>query len=314
MPHLEPRPVLPTSRRGRARVPRPMAYATGMLLATGLAIGLPVLRGDSGPSTGSGRVAASTPPASAPPVTSRSSTPAPCAFRPNRSNTGAGGALQDRGTTRLGSGQRLEDARVQSLEVTGSDVTIRNVQVDGTILVTGDRVRISRTTAQGIFVSSASHVTVKRSKVEDTMDDAFHVTSDRGTLVRDVKLRYNFVHRPVTPSENHYDGVQVRGVDGMEISCSTFRAGPYHDNFNAAIFLENANGGSSNVEASDNWLFGYAFSVMVDSPSSSFTGNRIGGDIQWGPCLLLESAGDSFESSGNTWAASGKKVNFCGQG
>ena len=67
-------------------------------------------------------------------------------------------------------------------------------------------------------------------------------------------------------------------------------AGPYHENFNAAIFLEHANGGTSNVEVRDNWLLGSAFSVMVDSQSATFTGNKIGGDIKWGPCLQLDAS------------------------
>ncbi len=307
---------MPDSTRPRRLRARSLAIAATSLAVAGLVITVPVLnRSDT---SGSG-AEASTPGQGAHSVSAakdpaRAGVTRPCKFRPTKSNTGARGELQDRGVTTLGSGATLENARVQSLEVVGSDVTIKNVHVDGTITVSGDRVRIRRTTAQGIFVSSGTKVSVKRSKVESSLDDAFHITSDRGTLVRNVRLRYNFVHRPVTPNENHYDGVQVRGVDKMSISCSTFRAGPYHDNFNAAIFLENANGGDSNVQVRDNWLFGFAFSVMVDSPSAVFTGNKIGGDIKWGPCLLLESAGSSFTSSGNTWAGSGKKVNFCGQG
>lgn len=240
---------------------------------------------------------------------------AACGKRPTRSSTGARGTLRQRGSLTVGSGRTVRDVQVPTMELAGDDITVRNVRVDGTLLVTGQHVRIRRTTAREIYVSSGSHVTVTGSKIENSTEDAFHVSSDRGSLVRDVTLHNNFVHRPVTPSENHYDGIQVRGVDGLSISCTVFRAGPYHDNFNAAVFLENANGGSENVVVSDNWMFGFAFSIMVDSPSATFTDNKIGGDIKWGPCLLLESSGSQgFTSSGNTWAGSGKKVNFCRQG
>lgn len=240
---------------------------------------------------------------------------APCGQQPTTTSTGARGPLRSRGPLTVGSGRTVQDVRVPAMELAGDDITVRNVVVDGTLLVTGQHVRIRRATAKEIYVSSGSHVTVTRSKIENSTEDAFHVSSDRGALVRDVTLRSNYVHRPVTPSANHYDGIQVRGVDGLTISCTVFQAGPYHDNFNAAVFLENANGGSENVVVSNNWMFGFAFSIMVDSPSATFTNNTIGGDIKWGPCLLLHSSGSrGFKSGGNTWAGSGKKVNFCHQG
>lgn len=291
-------------RRPRRSFVRFSSLAVIALLVAGLPIETLGFPGQEGPA----RADATAPAATA-------TTSSPCKYRPSRSTSGARGTLRDRSVTQLGSGKTLTNARVPSLEITGSGVTVKNVHVDGTVLIVGDDVRLRRVTARGIFVSSASNVTVARSKVESSLDtDAFHVTSDRGALVRNVRLRYNFVGRPVSPSDNHFDGVQVRGVDGMEISCSTFRAGPFHENFNAAIFLENANGGTANVTVRDNWLFGFAFSTMVDSPSSAFLDNEIGGDIKWGPCLMLDSAGGGFESSGNTWAETGKKVSLCKQG
>lgn len=239
----------------------------------------------------------------------------PCKFRPSRSTTGARGDLKPSAVTTLDSGQTLEDASVQSLEVVGSGVTIRNVSVAGSIMVLGDRVRIRRVTTQGIGISSASDVSVVRSRIAASPDDGIHITSDREALVRNITLRHNLVHQPQTPSENHYDGTQVRGVDGLSITCSTYRAGRYHENFNAAVFLEHANGGTSNVEVRDNWLFGFAFSVMVDATNATFTGNKIGGDIKWGPCLLLGASGNAgFTSSGNTWAETGRPVDLCKQG
>lgn len=253
--------------------------------------------------------------AAAPAGAQESSVSTPCKFRPSKFNTGARGELRQSGVTTVESGKTLENVSVQRLHVAGSNVTIRNVRVAGSILVTGDRVKVRRVTAQGVSISSASHVSVARSHIRSSPMDGIHITSDRGRLVRDVTLRYNLVRRPQTPSDNHYDGTQVRGVDGLSIRCSTYRAGRYHENFNAAVFLEHANGGSSNVEVRNNWMFGFAFSVMVDSRSATFTGNKIGGDIKWGPCLLLDGSGSQgFTSAGNTWAETGKRVNLCGQG
>jgi hypothetical protein len=217
--------------------------------------------------------------------------------------------------TTLTGGETLKNVSVQSLEVLGPDVKIRNVNVAGLLMVRADRVKIGRVTAQGIAISSASDIKISRSHVQFSPDDGIHITSDSGSMVRNVTMRYNLIRKPQVPSENHYDGTQVRGVDGLSITCSTYRAGRYHENFNAAIFLEYANGGDTNVVVRDNWLFGGAFSVMVDSYSASFTGNKIGGDIKWGPCLLLDGSGSpGFASAGNTWAKNGRPVNLCEQG
>ena len=62
-----------------------------------------------------------------------------------------------------------------------------------------------------------------------------------------------------------------------------------------------------------NWLMDNAFSVMVDAKSASFTGNRIG-HPHWGPCYLGTSASGGFHSAGNTFGATGRKANLCGQG
>jgi len=240
-----------------------------------------------------------------------------CTIRPTNENTGAHGPRTDRLVTRLGSGSTLQNANVSSLEIDGSAVTVRNVRVSGNIFVSAgsSHVRIIRATTQGVGISSASDVVVRRSNIGYSTGDAIHVTSDAGSLVRNVRLRYNFIHDPRVTDGSHYDGTQVRGVDEMLIDCSTYRAGQYRDGYNAAVYLENANGGDSNVTVQRNWLYGYAFSVMVDAKSATFTGNRIGGNPHWGACYLGTSSGSNgFSSSGNVAVPSHKHVSLCGQG
>jgi hypothetical protein len=134
-------------------------------------------------------------------------------------------------------------------------------------------------------------------------------------MVKNVTLRYNYVHDPRVPSTAHYDGTQVRGVSGLTIHCSVYDAGPYKPQFNAAIYLENANGGDSNAVVDHNWLYGFGFSVMVDARSATFANNRIGGDIHWRPCYLGTSSGSGgFTSVNNVWDSSDKSVNLCGMG
>jgi hypothetical protein len=188
----------------------------------------------------------------------------------------------------LKDGQTLENVRVEGLEIRGKGVTIRNVEATY-ILVTGDDALIDHVSATGIAISSASGTTVQYANISKGDGDGIHVTSDRGRLVKNVVLKYNFIHSPRVPDNAHYDGTQVRGVDGLAVSCSTYDPGGYLDTFNAAIYLEHANGGDTNVSIEHNWLYGFGFSVMVDASHTRIIGNRVGGDIHWGTCYLGDS-------------------------
>ena len=117
-------------------------------------------------------------------------------------------------------------------------------------------------------------------------------------------LRYNYIHDPRVPPEAHYDGTQVRGVNGLTIDCSVYDPGPFQWTFNAAVYLEDANGGYTNVRVTNNWLYGHAFPVMVGPGTSTFTKNRIGGDIKWDTCYVGKGLNSNdFKGSGNVWDA-----------
>ncbi|MFC7494572.1 MULTISPECIES: right-handed parallel beta-helix repeat-containing protein [unclassified Nocardioides] len=211
----------------------------------------------------------------------------PCTIRPAADNTGASGDLVADPTTVIEQDDvTLEDVRLDDVEVRGADVTLRNVEVDGNILVTGDGATIDHVTTEGIAISSASGTNVQYSNIGGSTGDGIHVTSDRGRLSRDISLTYNFVHSPDVPPDAHYDGTQVRGVDGLLVKCSTYDAGPYESTYNAGIYLENANGGDSDVAIEHNWLLGSGFSVMLDAPGTRLIGNQVGGDPRWGTCYL----------------------------
>ncbi|MDF1603445.1 right-handed parallel beta-helix repeat-containing protein [Nocardioides sp. YIM 152315] len=212
---------------------------------------------------------------------------APCDVRPSADNTGATGDLRRDSTAVVEEdGATLEDVHLGSVEVRADDVTLRNVRVDGNILVTGDGVTIDHVSTTGIAISSASKAEVRYSNIGGGAEDGIHVTSDRGRLATDITLSYNFVHSPEVPPGGHYDGTQVRGVDGLLVTCSTYDAGPYESTHNAAIYLEDANGGDANVAIEHNWLLGSGFSVMLDAPGTRLIGNRVAGDPHWGTCYL----------------------------
>jgi Right handed beta helix region len=168
-------------------------------------------------------------------------------------------------------------------------VTVRNVEVSGSIFITGNNALLDHVSATGVAISSASGTTVQYSNIAKSPEDGIHITSDRGSMVKNVVLSHNFIHTPKVPNSAHYDGTQVRGVKGLVISCSTYDPGKYREQYNAAIYLEDANGGNSNVSIEHNWLYGFGFSVMIDNSKTRITGNRIGGDPQWGTCDLGDS-------------------------
>lgn len=270
------------------------------------------------PSSSATRAATSTSTRSAissAPVSTASGATSGCAFKPSSANTGAGGARTNSGVTTLGDGQSLSNVNTASLVISGNNVTLRNVKVNGRVLVRGSHVLIDHVTAENISVSSASNVTVQYANIGYGSGDGLDVTSDRGTMVRNVVLAYNYVHDPRVPDTAHYDGIQVRGVDGLAITCSVFDAGPYQPMYNAGIYLEDANGGDSNITVARNWVYGFGFSVMMDAVNTTLDSNRIGGDIHWGPCRLGERTGNTgLSSTGNVWDPTGASLALCTQG
>ena len=210
-------------------------------------------------------------------------------MKPSASNTGPTGRLQDNPTTVLKNGQTLENARVEGLEIRGKGVTVRNVEVAGDVFITGNNAMLDHISATGVAISSASGATVQYSNIGKSSEDGIHITSDRGRMVKNVLLSHNFIHTPKVPKSAHYDGTQVRGVKGLVISCSTYDPGKYQSTFNAAVYIEDANGGNTKVSIENNWLYGFGFSVMIDAPKTRIIGNRVGGDIHWDICYLSDS-------------------------
>jgi hypothetical protein len=237
-----------------------------------------------------------------------------CETKPSASNTGPNGRLRDNSTTVLKNGQLLENARVKGLEIRGKGVTVRNVKVTGSIFITGDNATLDHVSATGIAISSASGAQVQYSNIAKSPEDGIHITSDSGRMVKNVVLSHNFIHTPKVPNSAHYDGTQVRGVRGLVISCSTYDPGKYRYPYNAAIYLEDANGGNRNVSIEHNWLYGFGFSVMIDDSKTRIIGNRVGGDIHWATCDLGDSVRvSSLKMRDNINDETGKPEQMCSE-
>jgi hypothetical protein len=170
--------------------------------------------------------------------------------------------------------------------IAAANVTIRNSKVTGSIAVArpGVGARIITNTVPVVSISSSQDVVIERNDMGFASDkDTMHVTSDNGAKVTDVRIANNYIHDPFT-SGNHYDGLQVRGADRLTVYCNNFDLGAPQEYYNAAVYLEPANGGHSGVVVDNNWLFGGAFGFMYGPDNDGMTrltNNHFGGQYLW---------------------------------
>jgi hypothetical protein len=216
--------------------------------------------------------------------------PASDCVKPTVDNTGPTGTLTAyTGPTYVPDGAVIENKTVTGdLIVTGDNVTVRNVKVTGKVgVMESVGARLSNIETPEFFISSAQDVVLEKSRISDSTTDSMHVTSDGTSMNRDIVIRGNLVHNPNPGQEEHYDGLQVRGVNGLDLLCNNFDLGPAQFPYNAAVYLEPANGGHRDVVVDNNWLMGgghifHYGAASVTPDDTRLTNNRLGGDPYWG--------------------------------
>ena len=175
------------------------------------------------------------------------SAPRSCLTKPDATNTGASGIrTASKVKALIKPGSKLSNAELTAgLTIYGNGSTVRNVSVNGAIVVTGDRVTLDRVTAKRVIVYGASKLTVRRSNLSGG-GTAVYVASDRqrGQRASRLKLSRNYIHDPAAEARDSYSGTQLRGVQGVTITCSNYALGAYG---RAAILTENLNGGTSRL-------------------------------------------------------------------
>src|SRR5690606_30363160 len=112
--------------------------------------------------------------------------------------------------------------------VTGDDVTIENVRITGEIIIRGSDGTTIKDSSVGAFsISGSTNITAQRLEVFGAPGkDGMHVTSDSGR-VRNVLIENSRIHSPKPNPSSHYDGIQVRGVDGLTLRNNSFELGPF---------------------------------------------------------------------------------------
>ncbi len=191
------------------------------------------------------------------------------------------------------------------LTLTGANQVLRGSRVEGHVAVRGTGQVVEDSELGSLAVSGATSFTVRRTEVfGERGKDGIHVTSGTSPT-SDVVIEQCWIHSPQVKADSHYDGIQVRGVTGLTLRSTTIDLGPWRPEFNAAVFLEDANGGNSHVLVEGNVVNGGGYSLYVEGTDVALVGNRFGPDSRWG---VLYPDHDAFTATDNTWAADGAAV------
>lgn len=253
-----------------------------------------------------------TPPPTTPPPT----TPPPTDGRPNESNTGypAGTVLKDWTGPKYDNSSNLviDGYRLNgSYTFTGQNVTIKNCDVSGGLtFAVATNVTVERCKIRGgISIASSKSVTVQYSNIYEFGSDGFHVTSDRtsgSTIIRNtnITLANNLIHKPTPGCGAHADGIQVRGVDTLVLRNNNFDMGPWkqvcsQDALNAAVFLQDANGGNKDVTMDNNMLAGGGFTFYLGTGPRTKLINNIIKRGNYGWVNNTSKAGDVIQATNN---------------
>ncbi|MDT3443499.1 MULTISPECIES: DUF4082 domain-containing protein [unclassified Pseudofrankia] len=204
-----------------------------------------------------------------------------------------------------------------TITIYGSNVTIKNSVVRGSIIIrSAGGATIDHVKTVGIAIISGSHHVVRYTDISGG-SDAVQISSVYDP-VSDVTLTNSYLHGPNPPPDAHYDGIQIRGIDGLRVTCSNLDLVPFAMNHNAGIYLEWAGGGIRNVTIDHNWINGGGYAVRVDAENLKIVDNRFGRASHWGLCNndRRNTGGGqrTFVSRGNVWNDTGAAVNLCGQG
>lgn len=190
----------------------------------------------------------------------------------------------------------------------GDNQTFVNVRFEGLVRVTGSGTTITDSELGSLVVSGAKNFHASRLDVFGYPGkDGLHVTSDVGRA-QNIVIERSRIHSPNVKSESHYDGIQVRGVDGLTLRGNSFELGAFKPQYNASIFLQNANGGNTNVSIDGNYLNGGGYAVYLGGSGTTFTNNVFGPSANWG-LLYPDSNMGSVTTHGNT-GPDGAPVNF----
>lgn len=262
-----------------------------------------------------------------PPPPGGGTTPPPAgSTRPDASNTGpaAGTVFTLYGGSGGHSSSNLTYDGVRFPEVTGSpfyyqfygnNLTFKNCNFEDGVIFYGDNVRVENCLIKGgVSFSGSANGVLDRNNIFEYAD-GIHVTSDSGQ-VTNLTISNNYVHHPAAVCGSHTDGLQVRGINGLTVTNNAIDIGPEQivcgeGIVNAAIYLEDDNGGNSNVTIAGNYLNGGGYIVRLQhTVNLRITSNRFGPDMLFDFIEDETNPGDVVEFTGNVVDATGAPINL----
>ena len=193
---------------------------------------------------------------------------------------------------------------------TGSNLTLRNVRVTGHAVFRGDGVTIERSEFGALSLSGTWGVRASGIDITGSAgNDGIHITSGSGPA-GEIAIRDTWVHNPMVTATSHYDGIQVRGVDGLTLERVAVDLGAHKPQFNAALFLEDMGGANRDILVADSRFTGggyvvYSYAVNVAYRGTVFGGGRWGHLYPSSPTFTITEFHGNKDTSGNGLKLSG---------
>ncbi|WP_250443506.1 hypothetical protein [Actinotalea sp. C106] len=168
------------------------------------------------------------------------------------------------GGWRTDSGVVLEDVVIDDdVTFAGDDVTLRNVRINGEVIFRGDGAVLADSEVGALSLSGTTDFHGRGIEIFGaTGRDGVHITSDSGRA-SDVVLEDVWVHSPKVTPTSHYDGIQVRGVDNLVMRRLHIDLGPREPQHNAALYLQDAQGGNQDVLVEDSTFLGGGYVMYI---------------------------------------------------
>lgn len=187
--------------------------------------------------------------------------------------------------------------------ITGSNITFTNcVFTGGATFRGGTGITVSHSEFIGdVYFSSAHTVMFTNNNVHD-FGDGVDITSDSGSTVSNVTMRNNWIHHPIATYPDHSDGSQTRGVSTLIMQHNTIDMGTWYTDqgqnvLNSAVYYEDANGGNTGIDLSNNYLNGAGYTLYAPGGSGSIKNNTFGPDRHFG--YVYPTVDSGFTQSGN---------------
>lgn len=204
--------------------------------------------------------------------------------------------------------ERVEFTSTSPITFSGDNVTVRECKFNGDVSVRQLDGALFEDCDVPAITFRCENFTARRLRITGLAgSDGINVTSDV-TQARGGLIEYCYIGNGKLTAQSHYDGTQVRGVQDLTIQFNNYDiladvGAQFDSRHNASIFLEDANGGNSDVTVHHNWSRVNGYYHFRPYGSNIVITNNIfiplGGDPE--PTTPFIGNGFGYTGSGNKW-------------